>query len=271
MFRGGPATKGKPKPVKGPTVRATPTKPISQPGNAKLGAKAKGPKITPIRKPIKPGGSPGTAATTTTHSAPPVQPFLNPTQEGALQTIESNTSNKISALERAIGDATVNTNQGLFNNQHTRDISTQAANWNMAARGLFQSSIRDGDLNDIDATLAMRNNILNTNLNRLTVDNQGQITHANDLLGITHNQYNGLAVANAQAVTPNTNTTTTTTGGTPGTSTSSSGAGGGWNNSTKTQGLDTPVKPSTWNASNPKNFDPVVPNKPGTGVTSGHG
>ena len=47
-------------------------------------------------------------------------------------------------------------------------------NWDAAARGLFKSSIRDGDLADIDATAEIKKKFLSDSLAALAVYNEGQ-------------------------------------------------------------------------------------------------
>lgn len=55
-----------------------------------------------------------------------------------------------------------------------RVVGRNNENWDAAARGLFKSSIRDGDLADIDATAEIKKKFLSDSLAALAVYNEGQ-------------------------------------------------------------------------------------------------
>lgn len=55
-----------------------------------------------------------------------------------------------------------------------RVSSKDSANWDLAGRGLFRSSIRDADLADIDATAEIKKKFLSDQLSALAVYNEGQ-------------------------------------------------------------------------------------------------
>lgn len=171
-------------------VKGDPT--VKRGGSKPSGTK---PKPGTTKPPTKP-------ATTAPAPKPPATPYLTPAQQAALNRYDLGNSTAVGAQQRRISDSTFNTNQSLAQNASTRTLDTSNANQSMAARGLFESSIRDGDLNDIDATITMRNNILNTNLGRVITDANSAIGRLNTDYGITHGQYNQLAVENAQAITP---------------------------------------------------------------------
>jgi hypothetical protein len=180
---------------------------------AQLAAKANGGKdthnggsnVTSSRPPAAAAPRPPATAATPTAQSPVasiVQPFLTPTQQAALDKIDSNYGFTFSADQRKIADATTTTNTGLFNSQVTHDTATSNANQAMAARGLFQSSIRDSELNDLDTAMTARNNLLNTNLNRLALDTNAAMGHLTSNWVDDHNMYNAMAVTNAQAQVP---------------------------------------------------------------------
>lgn len=149
----------------------------------------------------------------------------------------------------------------MGNALQAHDISTDNANQVMAARGLFQSSIRDGDLNDIDATLATRNATLNTAWSSL----QTRIGTAYDTsvrdFGTTAGYYAGLGVQNAQA------SDTGLPGPSTGTSTTSGAAAAG---STAAAAKPATVGPAgplgkpgpAWNAGATNQMSKIKPPKP---------
>lgn len=55
-----------------------------------------------------------------------------------------------------------------------RVAGIESSNWDAASRGLFKSSIRDGDLADIDATAEIKKKFLSDSLASLAVYNEGQ-------------------------------------------------------------------------------------------------
>lgn len=132
----------------------------------------------------------------------PVAPFLTPAQQLDQINFDAGIDGQIQTLGDAIRDAGINTAQGLIDAQKSHDVNTASANETAAARGLFQSSIRSSDLNDIDATLATRQNTLNTALSNLTISNDASIGRLQTQRTTGDNTFLGQAVANAQAQTP---------------------------------------------------------------------
>lgn len=156
----------------------------------------------------------------TTPARTPVNPYLTPDQQAALTNYDYNYSNTINDLNRAFGVDTFNTQQSLASAQKTHDVNTETSNENAAARGLFQSSIRASALNDIDATLTTRSNILNTALSNASISTQAKIAQLGSEYAVEHNLYNTYAVQNAAGQTP-------AAGATAAGATTSGGAGGG--------------------------------------------
>lgn len=182
-----------------------------------------------------------------THAAPPKPaptappPFLTPAEQAAWTKYQGSYADRIGNINpnALAGAAPDQITQALINGGGTlgqslaagqskytssmgnalqaHDISTDNANQVMAARGLFQSSIRDGDLNDIDATLATRNATLNTAWSSLQTRVGTSYNQAVRDFGTTSGYYSGLGVANAQASDtglpgPSTGGTSTTSG-----------------------------------------------------------
>lgn len=186
-------------------------------------------------KPAKPApAKPAPAAPT----APP--PFLTPAEQAAWQKYQGSYADRIGninpdtlagAAPDQITNALINGGgtlgqtlsagqsrftSGIGNAQQAHDINTDMTNQTTAARGLFQSSIRDGDLNDIDATLATRNATLNTAWSSLQTRVGTSYNQAVRDYGTTSDYYSGLGVGNAQASDtglPGPSTGTSTTSG----------------------------------------------------------
>lgn len=146
-----------------------------------------------------PGGSKAPVRYTTPAAA---TPFLTGPQQAGQIKYDTTYGYNVAALNRKLGDATATTNQNLANSQRTHDLGYNTTNQNTAARGLFQSSIRGTDLNDLDTAMTMRNNILNTNLARMNIDTQSQLAKLGTDYATTHNLYNTMAVSNAQGIPP---------------------------------------------------------------------
>lgn len=174
---------------------------------AKLAAAKSG--VAPKAATAKKGGTP---------VAPPT-PYLTPAQSAAEQKYDTTYGYNVAGLQNKLTTAQNTEGENVANNNLAGAKSNDAANQAMAARGLFESSIRDSDLNDIASTLAMRNNILQTNLGTLTTSVNNQIGTDATQYGIQHNLFNEDAVANAQSGVP-------ATGNTPGAGTGGTGSSG---------------------------------------------
>lgn len=96
-----------------------------------------------------------------------VAPFLTPQQSIDANNFYTNQNQALIDLERNYNMMAANTREqagqlvnGQLNNEgdiyRAQQQATQAANDALVARGLFQSSIRDGDLADIESTAANR-------------------------------------------------------------------------------------------------------------------
>jgi hypothetical protein len=155
--------------------------------------------------------------------ADPVAPFLTPDQQAALTGFDTNYNISQGALNQQASDANTNYQTGVTANQKTHDINTDTANWNMAARGLFQSSIRDADLNDINATLTTRNNILRSNLNRTMANIAIAREKLQNSYTTEHNLYNWYSTQNAMNQTPTPDSPAAGAGGVTGTAGAATG------------------------------------------------
>lgn len=105
---------------------------------------------------------------------PPVQPFLTQEDiekyaeareqyEEGLKTLDRNYETQKHSNEYEEGEI-----------EKGRIVGRDNENWDAAGRGLFRSSIRDGDLADIDATAEIKKKFLSDSLSALAVYNEGQ-------------------------------------------------------------------------------------------------
>ncbi len=188
-------------------TRLTPSKSVSGP----IDGRGKQVVLTPkdiawikagSTKPPTTGPTPGVVARPALPS-PPVAPFLTPVQQASFNAAAAKYAQSRAGLEQQLTDAPINTHTAIQAAQQTAATDTNTTNQSTAARGLFQSSIRDSDLNDIASTLTTRTNLLNTNLATLTTGINGQIGNLDTNWGNTQGLYNANAVVNAQAVAPN--------------------------------------------------------------------
>jgi hypothetical protein len=156
-----------------------------------------------------PVATPGNKTVTTTTNPPAVAPFLTPAQQRALSAYDEKYGIRLGGLTGKLGAATTKTQDSLYQAQRAHDIRSDNTNQVMAARGLFQSSIRAGALNDLDANLTIRQNLLNTNLRNLALQTNSEIGQMATDYAVTHNTYNDAAVQNAAGQMPVLPTTTT--------------------------------------------------------------
>lgn len=167
--------------------------------------------------------NPGTHPVTTTQTItpPPVAPFLTAAQQTALNQAGDNWSLGLTQQNNRVRQGMVQSGLGNpaafdFNSgnvdqalnpssggdwaaaQINHDKNIAAANEALAARGMFQSSVRANDLADIDTALALRQNEIRTNLANLIGDATAQVTWLNN--NWNHIQAGGLAqqIENAQ-------------------------------------------------------------------------
>ena len=133
-----------------------------------------------------------------TPDAPPTTPFLTPDQQNALNSLFFDTGNQLSALGAADTNALVAAIQQIgdprkFDPTDKGTDLSNAVNKEAAvnrvgatdaaiARGLFQSSIRDADLADIEATRQMRRNFFRDQYNSVIKANEASRKAITDYL-----------------------------------------------------------------------------------------
>lgn len=182
-----------------------------------------------------PAGAPAPThpVTTSTPAAPPDMSgakwmgYLTPDQLGQLNAasttyginvgaqsrrsgVQLDANNQPTGAVSPSGDAEIQYNQTVQAAQHQHDVQQAQANEALAARGLFQSSIRANDLADIDAAMVQRQITAKSALDTLIADATDAIGRLNAGWGSTQLSYQGLAGQNAAALPPGPPTVTTT-------------------------------------------------------------
>ena len=187
------------------------------------------------------------STTTSTPATPTVQPFLTPAQQLALNGWNTRYGTELANLQQADVSGLARFTQTISADTLRNTQATDITNQNMAARGLFESSIRDGALNDLATTLATQENLATTNYHAILLHDQ---TNRNALAGQNAAQqayYDALAVQNAQNQPPDVNPS-----GTPGST-------GGQNTGSST-GSSKPAQtggnPSAGGGQKPLGFNP---------------
>lgn len=177
-------------PAAGPAPGANPQTPIVQHGPSRAGPGV-GAQI--------PGGThPVTKNITVTPPPPDMsgdkwRGYLTPDQAGALNTAFDTHGYNVGVQQRNIADAQETTTSAIQAAQLQHDQNTNLANQELAARGMFQSSVRDNDLADLDAAFVQRQDALSTNFQTLQTNALANI----DWLNKTYNDTLGNAQGNA--------------------------------------------------------------------------
>lgn len=127
---------------------------------------AGGPLVRPSGSSAKP---PAKAAT------PPakpglVAPFLNPDDLQALNDFITNFGQQTSTIDTNLANQSIDTNYQKAQNDQNAVQQTAATADSMAARGLFQSSIKDASMYDIEAQRALSDKFLDDKLTAATLD-----------------------------------------------------------------------------------------------------
>src|SRR5581483_9213861 len=142
-------------------------------------------------------GSPAPAA-----PAAPVSPFWTQAQQDAWTQYNIKYNQQIRDLNQRLTDAQYTHDTRLAQAQHTEAVNENLANQAAAARGVFQSGIRQTMLSDIDTAFTMTETTLDTTLHSIQLTVGGQIKDLGTDYGIAQGEYNQEGVANAQGVTP---------------------------------------------------------------------
>jgi hypothetical protein len=148
--------------------------------------------------------TPGASAAVTPIAAPPVvtDPFLTPTDLASKALELADVDGYLSNVDLSVGNARIDAQQKLAAADTAEQRNLDAADWNTAARGLAQSSVRD-------TTKAN----LSSDAEASRAATRGNLTNANDYAAREHNRvdtvvkpaigqkYDELAKGNAEAAT----------------------------------------------------------------------
>lgn len=145
--------------------------------------------------------APGTPSPATP-ATPPVAPFWTQAQQDAWLQYNTKYNQQIRNLNQRLIDAQGAHDQRIIVAQHTEAVNENLANQAAAARGVFNSGIRQTMLSDIDTTYTITKTALDTTLHSIQLTTNGQIHDLGTDYGITQGEYNQEGVANAQGVTP---------------------------------------------------------------------
>lgn len=153
--------------------------------------------------PPPPGTSaPAPGATTPAPPPAPVSPFWTPAQQAAWTQYNIKYNQQIRDLNQRLIDAQGAHDTRIIAAQHTEAVNQNLANQAAAARGVFQSGIRQTMLSDIDTAYTMTKTALDTTLHSIQLSVNGRIGDLGSDYGIAQGEFNQEGVANAQGVTP---------------------------------------------------------------------
>lgn len=164
----------------------------------------------PAKNGFKPTGNtagPQPAAAQTL--APPISPFLNADDLTALANFNADFATKLGDIDKSLGDLGADTSYQKTQTDTTAKENTAGTQDAMIARGLFQSSVKDAALYDIEAQRTLQQGYLDDRLTRATLDAGTQKKALGDWKTAFDTAQNVKAVQNAQAIPPNTATTPT--------------------------------------------------------------
>ena len=130
----------------------------------------------------------------------PVAPFLTPEQLMAFGQQEWNFDDQIKQIQQQLDQTRANTTYELTQVEKGRQQSAANAVDSSIARGLYQSSIKDGDLYDIEASARLRRDFLQTQLNLAQMAAQSRIDGINQARTSFEAANNQQMVQNAQGV-----------------------------------------------------------------------
>lgn len=154
---------------------------------------------TNAAQPTTPGTTPQSQPT---GSRPPVQPFLTPEQEQSRIQQFAGWARDEGDLKFNLAKSEGDTALGITQAERTAERNSAQAVDNMIARGLFHSSIKDGELADIATAKKARQDYLTSALSSLQIYTAGRLSSIETARNNYQSSVNAQAVANAQGVTP---------------------------------------------------------------------
>jgi hypothetical protein len=109
---------------------------------------------------FSPAGSPG-ASTSQPGDKPSTDPFWTPDQQQGKADYEFNRDNSLTDLQAQLKQAQIQHDYAATQNERSAVVNKAASDDNAAARGIFQSSVRDAATNDIEAQKALQAGLIN--------------------------------------------------------------------------------------------------------------
>jgi hypothetical protein len=134
---------------------------------------------------------------------PTVAPFMTPEDLMAYAAARQQYEEGLGNLDYNYTQSAINTGYEEGEVEKGRIGNKASANDDLAARGLFRSSVRDGDLADIDATAEIRRKFLSDNLTSLHLYTEAQKEHLNTNWTEYEKGKSAKEVQNAQGVQAN--------------------------------------------------------------------
>lgn len=133
-------------------------------------------------------------------AAPPrLAPFLTPEQTIDRAQFDYSLATDEAGVRRQLTDLTTDTNYQKAQLDEVWKHNTGATNDDAAARGIFQSSIRDAALDDLKRTRDTAKSLLDTKLHTANIDANDQIKRIGDLRRTRDAQQPAMAAQNAAA------------------------------------------------------------------------
>lgn len=143
-----------------------------------------------------------TEAQTTPKKSKVIDPFLLPEEQQAWDDLKANSAREIIDLDYNLTKSGSDTAYGILQAQRKAERDSAQTIGNMIARGLFQSSIKDGDLADIAVSSKSRQELLSSALASLATYTESRKKSIGEALARAEINYNSKAVANAKEITP---------------------------------------------------------------------
>lgn len=155
--------------AKGPTtgfmVPVDPSKPNGPLRPATVAEILGAPTAVPSGSVGTPGAAPGAPGSPAPQPQMPViEPFMTADDLLLFGQTMADFDKELQDIDFGLGELQANTDYELANLERDAQEARTDTNDDMAGRGIFMSSIRDGEIFDIDATAAIRKNLLDTQL-----------------------------------------------------------------------------------------------------------
>lgn len=149
-------------------------------------------------------GHPAAPAAASSAPAPSrhVDPFLTPEEQLAWDQTRGNAAQQVIDLNYNLSKSQADTAYGITQAQQQAEKDTATTIDNMIGRGLYQSSIKDGDIADVTRTSALRQDYLKSALSSMDLYTKSRVQSITDSLAQQQVSINQQMIANAQGIEP---------------------------------------------------------------------